>query len=105
MLNWKLEKKNDQNVKININFYDLMANVFESTNIIQNYKNIKLDDIELSLCWPLLNHEIFFLNSIEDDQFNKFINSIPLFVDNIVIKNKTFDFKNLNFEQKKELKI
>jgi hypothetical protein len=96
-------KKDDKNVKININFYDLMANVFDSTNIIEKYKTINVDDIEVSLSWPLLKDEIFFLNSIEDDQFIKFVNSIPLFVDKIIIKNKIFDFKNLEFEQKKIL--
>jgi hypothetical protein len=96
-------KRDDKNVKINVNFYDLMANVFDSANIIENYKNITNDDIVISLGWPLLRDEIYFLNTIDEEHFKKFVNSIPLFVDNIVIKNKLFDFKNLDIEQKKTI--
>jgi hypothetical protein len=99
----EFEKKENKNVKIIINFYDLMSNIFEATNIIEKYKNIKEDNIEICLGWPLLKDEKYFLYNIEESHFTKFINSLPLFVETLKIKDTFFDLKSFDFDQKKTL--
>jgi hypothetical protein len=99
----EVQKKEDKNVKVIVNFYDLMANVFDAAKIIENYKNLEYENIEVSIGWPLLKDEVYFLTNIEEDNFKKFINSIPLFIESLKIKDKTFNFKDFNFEQRRIL--
>jgi hypothetical protein len=93
----------NKNSKAVINFFDLLKNVYDIAEYIKNYKTIKENDIEVHLDWPMLSDEEFFLANIKDEQIEKFLKSLPFFIDKIIIKDKTFDFRSFNPTQKNEL--
>jgi hypothetical protein len=93
----------NKNSKAIINFFDLLKNVYDIAEYIKNYKTIKENDIEVHLDWPMLSDEEFFLANIKDEQIEKFLKSLPFFIDKIIIKDKTFDFRSFNPTQKNEL--
>jgi hypothetical protein len=95
-----VEDENEKNKKITINFYDLMKNIYDYGKIIEKYKDINNGDVTVSLCWPSLKAEEFFLSNIDKDYFIKFVNSLPLFVETIKIKDDVFNFNSYDIEQK-----
>jgi len=95
-----IESDEEKNKKLIINFYDLMKNIYDYGMKIEQYKDIIHEDFSISLCWPSLESELFFLSNIDDEYFIKFVKSLPFFVEKIKIKDETFDFSGFSNDQK-----
>lgn len=98
-------EKNESNLnkKIIVDFFVLLQNVLKASKIINNYKNIEHDNIKISLNWPLLRYEKTLLSLQEKEGFSKFLDSLPLFIETISIKDNLFNFNDFDLEQKKIL--
>lgn len=97
------EENDNKKTKLIVDFFVLLQNILKASRIIEKYKNILHENVEISLCWPLLKYENYFLFPSKEEDFIKFINSLPLFVENIKIKDNIFNFDNFDLEQKKVL--
>lgn len=101
----ELSIKNEEtkNTKIIINFFDLLKSVYDIAENIKKYKVVKDENIEIHLNWPMLKDEEFFLENLTHDQLDKFLKSLPLFIERIIIKDKSFEFKKFDAKQKNVL--
>jgi hypothetical protein len=99
----ELSLESEKNTNVVINFYDVLFNILSISNNIKKFEIIKHEDTEIYLNWPLLQNEEYFLSTINDEYINRFLNSIPIFIDKIKIKDNLFDFNLFDPEQKKEL--
>jgi hypothetical protein len=95
-----ISSEKTKNAKIIINFFDLLKNVYDISEHINEYKVIKENDIEIHLNWPMLKDEEFFLSNVTEDQLEKFLRSLPLFIEKIIIKDKEFNFKKFDAKEK-----
>jgi hypothetical protein len=93
----------DKNAKVIINFFDLLKSVYDISENINEYKVIKEDDIEIHLNWPMLKDEEFFLSNASENQLEKFLRSLPLFIEKVIIKDKEFNFKKFSAKEKNSL--
>lgn len=99
----ELSLESEKNTNVVINFYDVLFNILSISNKIKNYEFIKHEDTEIYLNWPLLQNEEYFLSNIKEEYITRFLNSIPLFIDKVKIKDDLFDFNLFKPEEKKEL--
>lgn len=99
----ELSLESEKNTNVVINFYDVLFNILSISNKIKNYETIKHEDTEIYLNWPLLQNEEYFLSNIKEEYITRFLNSIPLFIDKVKIKDDLFDFNLFKPEEKKEL--
>jgi hypothetical protein len=97
------EENNKTSTKIIVNFLVLLQNVLKASKVIEKYKNISHENIEISLNWPLLKYQQHFMLLKNEDNFMKFLNSLPLFIETIKIKENLFNFNTFDFDQRKVL--
>lgn len=93
----------NKNAKVIINFFDLLKSVYDISEYINEYRVVRENDIEIHLNWPMLKDEEFFLSNVSEDQLEKFLKSLPLFIEKIIIKDKEFNFKKFDVKQKNVL--
>ena len=99
----ELSLESEKKTNVVINFYDVLFNILSISNKIKNFEVINHEDTEIYLNWPLLQNEEYFLSNIKEEYITRFLNSVPLFIDKIKIKDTLFDFNLFNPNQKREL--
>ena len=107
ILEFNIESKQEdiKNVKIKIDLNDLIRNILITSIDSLEIKEIEENDIKIILSWPNVNSIKFFYNLYfaEISSEEKLLESLPEYIDSIIIKDEIIKINKFTHDQKENI--
>ena len=107
ILEFNIESKQEdiKNVKIKIDLNEVIRNILLASIDSLETKEIEENDIKIILSWPNINSVKFFYNLYfaEISNEEKLLESLPEYIDSIIIKNEILKINQFSHEQKENI--